>query len=87
LQSSPALRMRHGRSDAEWAARVLELLEPDVDGDPDGDLHALAAAMSLVAAGNALIATWAMRGRDADLVAMTRTVLDQMDSVWPDVAR
>jgi AcrR family transcriptional regulator len=87
LQSSPSLSMRHGRSDAEWTARIVELVAPDVAAEPDGDLQSLAAAMSLVAAGNALIATWAVRGPEADLVAMTRAVLDQMDSVWPAASR
>jgi len=87
LQSSPSLSMRHGRSDAEWTLRLVELMAPDVVDDPDGDLRSLAAAMSLVAAGNALIATWAMRGPEADLVAMTRTMLDQLDSVWPPASR
>jgi len=87
LQSSPSLSTRHGRSDAEWTARIVELVAPDVAGEPDGDLQSLAAAMSLVAAGNALIATWAMRGPEADLVAMTRAVLDQLDSVWPAASR
>jgi len=87
LSSSPSLRVRHGRSDAEWAARIVLLLSPDVAEDPNGDLRSLTAAMSLVGAGNALIATWATRGGDADLVAMTRIVLDQVDSVWPETSR
>lgn len=87
LASSPSLMSRHGRSDAEWTARYLELLGPDVANEPDGPLIATTAAMALVAAQNALVAVWATSEPDADLLAMTRAVLDQTDSLWPPASR
>ena len=87
LAASPSLMTRHGRSDAEWSARYLELLGPDVADKPDGALLATTAAMALVAAQNALIAVWATSQPDADLMVMTRTVLDQTDSLWPPASR
>lgn len=87
LAGSPSLMTRHGRSDAEWSARYLELLGPDVADEPDGALLATTAAMALVAAQNALIAVWATSQPDADLMAMTQTMLDQTDSLWPPASR
>lgn len=87
LAASPSLMSRHGRSDAEWSARYLELLGPDVADEPDGALLATTAAMALVAAQNALIAVWATSQPDADLIAMTQTMLDQTDSLWPPASR
>lgn len=43
--------------------------------------------MSLVAAQNALIAVWASGQPNSDLIEMTTTVLDQIDSVWPPTSR
>ena len=87
LAASPALMSRHGRSDAEWTARYLELLGPDVAGETDGPLLATVAAMALVAAQNALVAVWATSRPDVDLLAMTQTMLDQTDSLWPPASR
>ena len=87
LAASPALMSRHGRSDAEWTARYLELLGPDVAGETDGPLLATVAAMALVAAQNALVAVWATSRPDVDLLAMTQTMLDQTDSLWPPDSR
>ena len=87
LSATPSLAARHGRSDAEWVARYLELIGPDVERDPDGFLLATTAAMTLVAAQNALIIAWAAGQPDADLVAMTHTVIDRIDCVWPDQSR
>lgn len=87
LTSSPSLLARHGRSDAEWIARYLELIGPDVADATDGPLLATTAAMSLVAAQNALIAVWAAGQPNSDLTEMTYTVLDQIDSVWPSTSR
>lgn len=87
LMASPSLMARHGRSDAEWTARYIELLGPDVTDEPDGPLIATTAAMALVAAQNALIATWATSAADADLVSMTEVVINQVDSLWPPRSR
>ncbi len=87
LMSSPSLLGRHGRSDAEWTARYLELIGPDVEPDIDGALSATTAAMTLVAAQNALIAVWATGQPQADLIAMTHAMLGQIDSIWPPRSR
>lgn len=87
LQSSTALRARRGRSDDEWIERYLELLGPDVDGEPDGLRQALVCAMALLGAQNALIAVWATGPADLDLADMTRRTFAQVDSVWPAGSR
>lgn len=87
LVASPPLMARHGRSDAEWSARYLELLAPDVAHQPDGMLRATTAAMALVAATNALIAVWATGQPDSDLITMAETMFDQIDSLWPAPSR
>jgi AcrR family transcriptional regulator len=87
LTSSPSLLARHGRSDAEWTTRYLELIGPDVADEPHGALLAATAAMSLVAAQNALIAIWAAGQPESDLIEMINVMLDQIDSVWPPGSR
>lgn len=87
LTSSPSLLARHGRSDADWITRYLELIGPDVADVTDGALLATTAAMSLVAAQNALIAVWAAGQPDSNLIEMTNKVLDQIDSIWPPTSR
>lgn len=87
LVSSPSLMARHGRSDAEWSARYLELIAPDVAELPDGALLATTVAMALVAATNALIAVWAAEQPNSNLADMTDTMLDQIDSLWPTPSR
>jgi AcrR family transcriptional regulator len=87
LAGSPSLMARHGRSDAEWTARYLELLGPDVANEPNGPLIATTAAMAIVAAQNALIAVWATSPPGADLIAMAEVVIEQIDSLWPSAAR
>ena len=87
LIASPSLMARHGRSDAEWSARYIELIGPDVADQPDGALLATTAAMALVAATNALIAVWAAGQPNSDLGTMTDTMLDQIESLWPTPSR
>jgi AcrR family transcriptional regulator len=87
VASSPELAARHGRSDAEWVQRYVGLMAPDVAGLEHGELQAVTAAMALVAAQNALIAVWAAQQPDADLLEMTRRVVEQMDPVWPAPCR
>jgi AcrR family transcriptional regulator len=82
LASSPKLASRHGRSDAEWVERYMHLLAPDFAGQEHDLLKAMAAAMALVGAQNALIAAWASQHPKADLIEMTEVVLGQLDSVW-----
>ena len=86
LSASPTLMGRHGRSDAEWVARYVALLAPDVADEPDGPLIATTAAMAIVGAQNALMAVWATTP-GANLVPMTHAVLEQIDSLWPAASR
>lgn len=87
LQGSAALQARRGRSDGEWIERYLELLAPDVEPGPDGQLQATVCAMTLVAAQNALIAVWATGPADLDLEAMALATFAQIDCVWPAGSR
>ena len=52
----------------------------------DGVLQAATAAMSLVGAQNAIIVVWAQQP-ETDPVELTRKVLDQVDSIWPEPCR
>lgn len=86
LASSPELASRHGRSDAEWVERYIQLLAPDFADSEHGLVKTMAAAMALVGAQNALIAAWAAQYPNEDLVELTQVVLHQLDSVWADDA-
>ncbi len=86
VAASPELASRHGRSDAEGVQHYLELLGPEVARLEDGVLQAVTAAMALVGAQNAIIVVWAQRP-GADPVELTRKVLDQVDSIWPEPCR
>lgn len=88
LTSSPSLAARHGRSDAQWVSRYLELLLPDVAHRGDGLLVATTIATSLVGAQNGLMVVWAAgHEQGADAGEMMVAMLDQLDSVWPPECR
>lgn len=87
LTSSRSLDARHSRSDAEWIDRYLELLLPDVEGEPDGTLLATVCAVTFVATQNALISVWATGPPGQDLAAMAMTAFAQIDCVWPEASR
>jgi hypothetical protein len=52
-----------------------------------GRLLATTASRALMAATDGLIAVWATQLPDADLVAMTAIVMDQVGGLWPDACR
>lgn len=85
LSTSESLRGRHGRSDAEWVQRYLELIGPDFAAVEHGVLLATTLATTLVAAQNALIVVWAAQP-DADLLEMLELVLDRFDPHWPEAS-
>ncbi|MCA9829287.1 MAG: TetR family transcriptional regulator [Dehalococcoidia bacterium] len=87
VATSPSLSARHGRSDAEWSNRYLQLFMADVGDAPGGVLTATTAALALVAAQNALIFVWAAGWPDTDLKSMTVAMLDQVDCLWPEQCR
>lgn len=87
VMSSQDLLARRGRSDMEWVQRYVELLLPDLVGDPDAPLRAMTAAMAVVAAQNALMIVWAGEEPRRDCGTLMRAVLDQVDSVWPPGSR
>lgn len=87
LTSSPSLRARHGRSDAEWVDRYLELLLPATRRERDGVLQATVCAMALVATQNALISVWATGPRSLDLADLAAKAFTQIDGVWPASTR
>lgn len=87
VASSPALAARHGRSDAEWIARYVEEMAPDVASRKHGTLEAVTAATALVGAQNGLIAVWASQYQPNEVVRLMQMMLDQVDSIWPAPCR
>lgn len=84
LQSTDALRGKHGRTDDEW----INLYIAKLAGEP-GFTPELLAPISVVAAAtvagtNTAIALWALGQPETDLTAITASVLDQLDPIWPD---
>ena len=87
LDTSQELVARRGRTDVEWIERYMELLLPETAELPDGDHQALVCAMALVAAQNAIIASWAATWPERRAVDLTVAMLEQVDSVWPAPCR
>ena len=82
--STPSLRGRNGRVQDEWFARYIELLTPPRGLGSLRALQVATVAAALVGATTMLVPWWAAGQPGADMVAMTRAVLDQLDPVWPD---
>ena len=85
--ATPSLRGRNGKSEDDWFERYLALLTPDELPDPATMLQIATVAGSLVGTSKALVAVWALTQPDADMVAMTKAILDQLDPIWPDWLR
>jgi AcrR family transcriptional regulator len=83
MLSSPALRGRNGRAEEEWYDRYIELLRPTDPLDTDRSLQAAVVAGALVGTTKTLVGVWAAAQPDADMGAMTRAALDQLDPIWP----
>ena len=82
--ATPSLRGRNGRIQDEWFARYMELLTPARRVAPARMLQIATVAGALVGTTTMLPAVWAATQPGADMVAMTRAVLDQLDPIWPD---
>jgi AcrR family transcriptional regulator len=79
--ATPSLRGYNGRTEDEWFERYLELFTPPGLVTPERALQVATLAGALVGTTKA----WSRAGQpDADMEAMTRTALDQLDPVWPD---
>src|SRR5262249_39425003 len=82
--ATPALRGRNGRIQEEWFERYLELLTPARRPGLGRLLQIGTIAGSYVGVTTMLLPTWAAGQPEADIVAMTRAALDQLDPIWPD---
>jgi AcrR family transcriptional regulator len=84
LLATPSLRGRNGQIEDAWFERYLELLTPTRPIGPAPSLQIATVAGALVGTTTMLVAMWAAAQPDADMVAMTSAVLDQLDPIWPD---
>lgn len=84
LLATPSLRGRNGQIEDAWFERYLELLTPTRPLGPARSLQIATVAGALVGTTTMLVAMWAAAQPDADMVAMTSAVLDQLDPIWPD---
>lgn len=84
--ATPSLRGRNGKAEDEWFERYVALLTP-TGQEPAPMLQIATVAGSLVGTTKALLAVWAFTQPDADMVAMTKDALDQLDPIWPDRLR
>jgi AcrR family transcriptional regulator len=83
-RSTPSLRGGNGRIQDEWFERYMELLVPSRRVGRVRTLQIATVAGALVGTTTMLVAVWAAARPDADMVAMTNAVLDQLDPIWPD---
>jgi len=79
-----SLRGGNGRIQDEWFGRYLELLTPARRLSPARSLQIATVAGALVGTTTMLVGAWATAQPQADMVAMTRAVLDQLEPIWPD---
>ena len=84
FRATPSLRGRNGLLEDEWFERYLELLTPSRRLSPARTLQIATVAGALVGTTTMLVAVWAAAQPNADMVAMTGAVLDQLDPIWPD---
>lgn len=84
LLATPSLRGRNGQIEDAWFERYLELLTPTRPIGPARPMQIATVAGALVGTTTMLVAMWAAAQPDADMIAMTSAVLDQLDSIWPD---
>jgi AcrR family transcriptional regulator len=82
-RSTPSLRGRNGRTEDEWYERYVDLLTPDGTVSAKRRLEVATVAGALVGTTTMLVVVWAAAQPGADMVAMTRAVLDQLDPIWP----
>lgn len=87
MLSTPSLRGYNGRTEDAWFARYLELLSPSRDLDGEAMVEIATIAGSLVGTTKALVGVWVATRPAADMEALTRAALDQLDPIWPDWLR
>lgn len=81
--STPSLRGSNARIQDEWFDRYVAILTPARPISAARSLQIGTVAAALVGTTTMLVALWAAGQPDADIVAMTRSALDQLDSIWP----
>lgn len=86
LGSSPMLGARHGRSDAQWVQRYVELMAAD-GSTPQHATQSLVAAMAIVAGQNAVMILWARAHPANSAATLMMEMLDQLDGAWPEACR
>jgi AcrR family transcriptional regulator len=79
---TPSLRGANGRIQDEWFERLVDLLTPSPPPSASRRLQIGTIAGALVGTTTMLVAFWAAQP-GADIVAMTRAALDQLDPIWP----
>jgi AcrR family transcriptional regulator len=84
MLATPTLRGRNGRAEDEWFERYVQLFTPAEALDPRRSLQVAVVAGTLVGSTKTLVAVWAASQPGADMEAMTRATLDQLDPIWPD---
>jgi AcrR family transcriptional regulator len=84
MLATPSLRGYNGRTEDEWFERYMELFTPPGPIEPQRALQIATVAGSLVGTTKALVGVWAAGQPEADMEAMTRAALDQLDPIWPD---
>jgi AcrR family transcriptional regulator len=84
MVATPSLRGYNGRTEDEWFERYMELFTPSGHVDPQRAVQIATVAGALVGTTKALVAVWAAGQPDADMEALTRAALDQLDPIWPD---
>jgi len=87
VMATPALSIKHAKSDAEWIETYVGLILADTGAGQTDVLVAVTASRALIGATNGLIAVWAAQQPDADLVPMTVMVMDRVDALWPESCR
>ncbi len=84
MLATPSLRGYNGRTEDEWFERYMELFTPPGRVEAERALQIATVAGALVGTTKALVALWATGQPEADMEAMTRAALDQLDPIWPD---
>lgn len=84
MVATPSLRGYNGRTEDEWFDRYMVLFTPMGALDPERAVQIATVAGALVGTTKALVGVWAARLPHADMEAMTRAALDQLDPIWPD---
>ena len=84
MVATPSLRGYNGRTEDEWFERYVELFTPPGLVAPERVRQIATVAGSLVGTTKALVAVWAAGQPGADMEALTRAALDQLDPIWPD---